>query len=194
MYEISNDYLNSLFKINFLNYDNIFKNSIIKNKNKNGIYSYSCSLEEVENNAINCSLDLTGNFPMAQTLLYCSNETSEEEIMSFIYRSILCEKNVLFILIKPEALGIEKKNLLIQLLKELYLENNNYIHMKSCLLFIYTKENKTKDIIIEIEKLQNHHKYYNSTNTNRHKYEKFPDIEIYSSEFSGLGKSTLIEN
>ena len=194
MYEISNDYLNSLFKINFLNYDNIFKNSIIKNKNKNGIYSYSCSLEEVENNAINCSLDLTGNFPMAQTLLYCSNETSEEEIMSFIYRSILCEKNVLFILIKPEALGIEKKNLLIQLLKELYLENNNYIHMKSCLLFIYTKENKTKDIIIEIEKLQNHHKYYNSTDTNRHKYEKFPDIEIYSSEFSGLGKSTLIEN
>ena len=34
--------------------------------------------------------------PIAQNLLICSNETSIEEIQSFLYRAILCEYNTLF--------------------------------------------------------------------------------------------------
>jgi len=83
--------------------------------------------------------------------LYCNNTTSEEEITSIIYRSIKCELNVLFILIKPEILDIEKKNLLIQLLKDLY--SGDQLQMNSLLLFVYSKENKTKEVITEIEKL-----------------------------------------
>jgi len=151
MFENVNIYLKNLYKINSIDSKNIYTNSFLIDKKKKGIYSYSCSSGEIEKNVIKCSLDLTGNFPIAQTVLYCNNTTSEEEITSFIYRSIKCELNVLFILIKPEILDIEKKNLLIQLLKDLY--SGDQLQMNSLLLFVYSKENKTKEVITEIEKL-----------------------------------------
>ena len=58
-------------------------------------------------NTIYCTLNLTNNFPIAQIVLYCNNLTSKEEIISFIYKSIKCEYNVSFILIKQEVLNIE---------------------------------------------------------------------------------------
>ena len=152
MYENVIIYLNQLFLINNINLNKVYKNTLLIRKEIKGIYSYSCTFENIDNGIINCSNYLTGNFPIAQTVLYCNNAISEEEIMSFIYRSVLCDLNILFILVKPEVLDIEKKKLLIQLLKELYHQ------MKSCLLFIYTKENKNKEVIIEIEKLPNHKK------------------------------------
>ena len=62
--------------------------------------------------------------------------------------------------------------------------------MNSCLLFIYNRENKTKEVITEIEKLPNH-KYFDFEET-KIDNKKIPNIKIYSSEFSGLGKSTKI--
>ena len=192
MFKKVDNYLNHLYQINSINSVNIYEKAFLKNNKKNGIFSHLCSFEEIDVNAINCSLDLTGNFPIAQTVLYCNSSTSEEEIISFIYKSIKCDLNVLFILIKPEILNIEKKNLLIQLLKDLYSEDQD--KMNSCLLFIYSKENKNKEVIIEIEKLPGH-KYFNYENKqNQYNNIKFPNIEIYTSEFSGLGKSTLIKN
>ena len=152
MYEIVNIYLNELYRANSISLVKVYKKAFLIDKSKKGIYMNSCSSEEIENNIINCSLNLTGNFPIAQTVLYCNSSTIEEEIISFIYRSVLCELKVLFILIKPEILDIEKKNLLIQLLKELFSEGP--FQMKSCLLIVYTTENKNKEIIIEIKNYQ----------------------------------------
>ena len=192
MFKDVNIYLNKLLKINCVDLKEIYKKAIVLDNNKKGIYSHSCLSENIEKNAIYCSLNLTGNFPLAQTVLYCNDSTSEEEITSFIYKSIKCEFNVLFILIKPEILNIEKKNLLIELLKKLYSEEP--LQMVSTLLFIYVKGNKNKEIITEIEKLPNH-KYFDFEDKNNNKInKKFPNVEIYSSENSGLGKSTLIKN
>ena len=109
MFENVNIYLKYLYQINSIDLKDIYQRAFLKNNTKKGIYSHSCSFEEIENNVINCSLELTGNFPIAQTVLYCNSDTSEEEITSFIYKSIKCEFNILFILIKPEILDIEKK-------------------------------------------------------------------------------------
>ena len=65
--------------------------------------------------------------------------------------------------------------------------------MNACLLFIYSKENKTNDVILEKGKLPDHKEYYKNNNK-KYKNKKFPNIEIYSSEFSGLGKSIFIKN
>ena len=191
MIEDVNIYLNQLLKKNFIDLKKIYEKAIVLDKNKKGIYSHSCLSENIEKNAIYCSLILTGNFPLAQTVLYCNDSTSEEEITSFIYKSVKCEFHALFILIKPEILNIEKKNLLIELLKELYSEEP--LQMVSTLLFIYVKGNKYKEIITEIEKLPEH-KYFDFEEKNNKINKKFPNIEIYSSENSGLGKSTLIKN
>ena len=189
MYENVDIYLNNLYQINGINLNDLFKNANI-DKTKKGIFTYSCSLENIENSVIHCSLYLTGNFPVAYTLLYCNNSTTEEEIISFIYKSVKCELNILFIIIKPEKLDINKKNLLIGLLRELYQKQN--LEMNSCLLFVYSKQNRKKEVIIEIEKLPNHHIFVYEDEGN-YKDIKFPEIEIYTSSFSGLGKSTLIE-
>ena len=108
-----NNYLESLLKKNELSLDKIYgSNKLLENieltpglyrKIKEGDYS------DLSVDIINMYSNLTGNFPLAQTVLYCNNSTSEEEITSFIYKSIKCEFNVLFILIKPEILNIEKK-------------------------------------------------------------------------------------
>jgi hypothetical protein len=192
MYENVNIFFKELYEENLIKLNTIYKNALLLNKRKKGIYSYSCPLEEIENNVIKCSIYLTGNFPIAQTTLYCNNSTSEEEIISFIYKCIKCELNLLFILIKPEILDIEKKNILIQLLKDLY--SKEPLQMNSSLLIVYqnVNENEKSDIIIEIEKLPNHN-YFNYENQ-RFENNKFPNVEVYSSDFSGLGKSTLIKN
>jgi len=182
-------FLNMLFRNNYIYLEDIYKNANLLNPKKRGIYSHSCNLESIETDTVYCSLSLTGHFPISQTVLYCNSTTSEEEITSFIYRSVKCVYPVLFILIKPENLNIEKKNLLIELLKDLYSQDPK--QMLSCLLFIYSKENKTKEIITEIEKLPNHQHYEIPMDNNKN-YRKFPNIEIYTSEYSGLGKSTLI--
>ena len=190
MYENVIKYLNELYKLNNINTDKVYENAFLRDKSLKGIYSFSSTLEKIENDIISCSFQLTDKFPISQTVLYCNSAISEEEIISFIYRSVLCESNILFILVNPEVLDIEKKKLLIQLLKELY--QTNPLKMNSLLLFIYAKENKNKEVIIEIEKLPNHKNFVLKDNK-RYKYIKFPDVEIYSSEFSGLGKSNLIK-
>ena len=192
MFENVNLYLKDLHYLNSINLENIYKNSILLQKNTKGLYSHSCKLEEIEKNVIYCSLSLTGNFPIAQTVLYCNSSTSEEEITAFIYKSIKCEFNALFIIIKPEILDIEKKELLIQLLKDIYSKQS--LQMNSCLLFVYSEDKKKKEVIQEIEKLPEHKYYSYDKNKINNKYYNNINIEIYLSEFSGLGKSTLIKN
>jgi len=208
------NFLTKLYDINFIKLNQIYEKALLLNNiNKKGIYSHYCRNEDIEKNAIHCSLKLTGNYPLAQTVLYCNNDTSKEEITSFIYRSIKCDQNVLFILIKPEILNIDKKELLIKLLNELYASEPK--KMKSCLLFIYSEEKKTNEIITEFENLPNH-KYYDfnenneedkeisprnmrnrniigNNRSNVNEFKRISDVEIYSSEVSGLGKSRLIK-
>eukprot|EP00833_Pecoramyces_ruminatium_P012803 jgi/Orpsp1_1/1186835/evm.model.d7180000053572.1 len=207
-----------LYEENNVSLHKIIKKANLLKENKRGIYSHSCRLEDIEINTVYCSLELTGEFPLAQTVLYCNEETSEDEIISFIYKSIKCDQNTLFIFIKPESLSREKKSLLIELLKELYSENPK--QMVSCLLFIYSEGNKMDEFIMEIQKLP-HHIYFDFKNNNNYKnsnynysnsnnynnlifntsliyknnsFKKFSDIKIYSSEISGLGKSSRIKN
>jgi len=177
------------------------KASLIDESKRGGVYSYSCSLVDIEMNANFCSWKLTGKLPIAQTVLYCNDDTSEEEIISFIYRCIKCDQSSLFIIIKPEILSTNKKNLLIELLNESFSQD-----MVSCLLFIYSKKERNKDIITKIESLPNH-KYLNfndnynriNNNTNDFNYyinyeiKRNSKVEVYSSERSGMGKSTMIK-
>ena len=78
----------------------------------------------------------------------------------------------------------------MQLLKDIY--SQEPLEIKSCLLIVYDKLNKTKEIIIEIEKLRNHN-YFNYEENNNYENKKIENIKIYSSEFSGLGKIDLIK-
>ena len=97
MVENVNIFLKDLHHSNSIKLGDIYnKTLLLNNQNNKGIYLHSCKLEEIEKNVIYCSLSLTGNFSIAQTVLYCNSSTTEEEITAFIYRSIKCDFNVLF--------------------------------------------------------------------------------------------------
>ncbi|OUM66041.1 hypothetical protein PIROE2DRAFT_6839 [Piromyces sp. E2] len=187
MYKNVNNYLSSIYEIK-----TIFNNALlIKEESRKGIYSYSCSQNNIEKCAVYWSLKLTKNIPSAQTVLYCNSNISEEEIISFLYRSLGCECNALFLIIRPENLQIKQKNILIGLLKHFYLNTSQNI--KSCVLFIFDEKNNESEIINKIKSLP----YCNAINSEIEEYEyKIPnvDIDIYYSESSGLGKSTLIKD
>ena len=61
--------------------------------------------------------------------------------------------------------------------------------MTSCLYFLYYDNNA--DIILEIKSLPNYNDYVPDLNRINH---SINEIEVYSSELSGLGKSTIIHN
>jgi len=183
-----NNYLNELFKLNNMNLNHVISEATLIDDSKRGLYTHSCILEDIECEAINCSLNLTGRFPIAQTVLYCNEDTTEEELVSFIYRSVKCQYKALYMLIKPESLNIKKKELLCSLLNEYYSEE-----MNSCLLILYVRENKN-NIISEIQKISNCRYSDFKIEKENEKNKVFPDVKVYSSDYCGLGKSTLIRN
>ena len=132
---------------------------------------------------------LTGYTPIAQTILLCNKETTNEELTSFLYRAILCDFNSCFIIGGIELLEFDKKSNLLNLLHNLFVEEHE--KMKSCLIFLYT--NKTADIVKSLSLL----KYKKILDDLPKEIEdlKIDDsnVEIISSDKCGVGKSTQIK-
>jgi len=184
-------YLNKILKLNNLTYDQIYRDSIIEKKPKigkyKGIYTYLC--ENLEKDIFQIFKYLTTHNPIAQNILLCNKETTNEEIISFLYRAILCEFNSCFILGGIESLNFDKKVTFFNIINNLYVENNK--KMQSFLLILYI--NKTSDIYkwLELEKtikkLDLDKKLYADE-----KYDSYL-IELIYSDKSGVGKSTIVK-
>ena len=90
-------YLISLFKKNDSNLQKHFDDMKIKEKDKfKGISIKKCTKISMEEYILGLFMEKLGKLPIAQNILICSNETSIEEIQSFLYRAILCDSNTLF--------------------------------------------------------------------------------------------------
>ena len=98
-FEQISKYLISLFKKNDSNFQKHYDSMKIKeeyNDEFKGIYIEKCEKISMEEYILGLFLKKLDKLPIAQNLLICSNETSIEEIQSFLYRAILCESNTLF--------------------------------------------------------------------------------------------------
>ena len=92
-------YIISLFEKNDLDYEKHYNNILIQEKNKyRGFYIKKCKIISMEEYIIYLFKEKLNKLPIAQNILICSNETSIEELQSFLYRAILCEHNTLFII------------------------------------------------------------------------------------------------
>ncbi len=130
---------------------------------------------------------------MAQNVLICSENTSNEEICSFLFRAFYDEKKNLYIMINSEKLNIEKTNKLIALLKELKYKTDDGI--KSVLIFANKKD--TSNISEQIRELNN--KQNIELQEMRNKIDIIPKItnnntEIIYSFKPGFGKSKYIKS
>jgi len=193
IYNIEN-YLDKILLKNNLTIEDIYKDSLIKAKGKGydfrGLFLYLCNQSnQIDRDLFHIYKYLTENTPIAQTVLLCNKETTNEELVAFLYRAILCEFNSCFIIGGIELLEFDKKGKLLEILNILL--SKDHTKMKSCLIVLYTS--KDTDIYKSLDVL----KYRKILNLPLKQIEnlKINDgkTEIISSDESGVGKSTQIE-
>ena len=109
---ISN-YLISFFWNNGTSLQKHYETMLMKNKNKyKGIYLHKCENESMEEFILYIYLDKMEQLPIAQNILICNKETSQEEIQAFFYRAILCDYNTLFVVEINDSLYDFQQNIM----------------------------------------------------------------------------------
>ena len=191
-----NSFLEILFRTNNIKISEIYKQNLVlpENELNPGLYRKTKSAQSTSSdliyNILNIYLNLTGNVPIINTLLICNEDTSIEQIRAFLYRAFFCETHTLFLICNMECLDLSATNSLIKTLKELYQAKKGRIN--SFILFIYEKVNS--GLVRDIEKLIPEKNIISdsflSKSENRSK--TFDNVELYSSKFSGYGKTTEI--
>ena len=185
---ISN-YLLQTLELNQTSIEAILSKNIIKSEFKNkGIYRTPCPIGDFEKIVLQIYNHFTGNLPLPNTILLCNEDTTTEEIFSFLYRTILCQFHVLFTLVNIDSLELTKRHEAIKLLNNL---NNKYQNKNSMLIIIYQKDTDVLRTIENIIPDKNIIKQDSLKDLSDFRLDK---IEIITANKSGLGKSTEIKN
>jgi hypothetical protein len=197
--EIDN-FLKESLNINNILENDLYKKNIIKNNFrqiiKPGFYSLCVDKINLEIQIITIYKQLTGNLPLPISLLICTKETNEEEITSFIYRSLLCSMPALFMIINSDNLELSNAQYFLWILEQLYNKNKGHISSSLLILFDDTNSALRKQLT-----LLNDHDYFiignigineNEINNLKNNYEENP-IEVWTSDTAGVGKSTKIK-
>jgi len=195
-----NNFLNTFLQENQISLESILRQNFIKDEYKDefvGLYTYLLEDDKIgeiqkgiEEHILNWYHFLTGNFPMAQTLLLCNEETTSEEIIAFMYRAFLCQYHVVYMIGKIELLSPEKRQILTGIINTLFTGHEK--EMKSCLVFAYS--DKTSTIVQYLERIKGHEKLEHKNKNKEPKILYEEKVQIISSDKSGVGKSTYIKN
>ena len=191
-----NNFLDECLTINHLQGKDLYVKNIIKNefskKIKPGFYSWCVDEINQEIQIISIYKKLTGNLPLSITLLLCTKETNEEEITAFIYRALLCNYRVLFIILNPDSLELSNAQYFLWILESLYNKNKNSIISSLLILFNDSNSPLKKELT-----LLNGHEYFIIGNIGIDQNIKNDDnlnpVEIWTSDAAGVGKSTEIK-
>ena len=131
---------------------------------------------------------LTGNDPIAQNILLCNKETTNEEITSFLYRAILCNINTCFIIGGIESLNFIQKNHFLEILNKILFDK-----MESCLIILSIDKKTEIYKALELIKLKKDLPSKIEDELIEIKMDNIFNIKIISSDKSGTGKSTQIK-
>ena len=181
--------LRKILNDNKLTLSDIYQSNLIKDHNDlKGIFSYIVPKDKLEKEVISWYKLLTNNTPIPQTILMCNETTSLEEITAFLYRAILCNKQIFFTVLYSENLDIEPKDHMLEIISKIYKSKD----MKSCLAFIFT--NRDCDIYTQIRNLEgNKILHSDKKKEDEEVILDMPNIEVVYSDASGIGKSMYIK-
>ena len=189
-----NNYLKELFKSNQVD---INEKIYIKNKVNNPYLKPDLyrkmktnNYSKLFKNILNLYINLTGNSPVLNNILICNENTNIEQVNSFLYRAILCDEPTLFLITNLECLELSVTQKVFKKLQNLYTNKNKDIN--SYLVLIYEKNNS--GLSRDIEKLIPEKNILRDDlfQPKETKY-LFEEIELYSSKFTGYGKTTEIK-
>ena len=193
-----NNFLKDFLAKNSLTLEYIYLQNMVQKKFNNefrGLYTYLLEDDKhiqrgEEEHMLNWYYFLTGNAPMAQTVLLCNEETTSEEIIAFMHRAFLCEFNAVFMVGKLNLLTPEKRQVLTGLINNLYIGKEK--EMKSCLVFVYSDKNLT--IVQYLERLKKKKKLEHKDKKKDEQYLFDEQVQIVYSDKAGVGKSTHIKS
>ena len=198
-FDFISKYIENIFKINGTSFELLYNNIKIKDEYyMKGIYKCFLQQKNIEFFIVKIFLKLTGKNPIAQNILLTNEETTNDEIYSFIYRAFKCKYNTLFIISITDDISIQKINSICLLIKQITNElksENKYII--PCILFLIQNQNKLGSIINlpEIKMLyeylkgdENSLEYNLISGNDIYKY-----VKVITSDCCGLGKTELIK-
>ena len=199
---ISN-YLITLFNNNETSFYNHYNKILIKGiNNYKGIYLHKCIDESMEEFVIKIYIDKLGQLPMAQNILFCNQETTQEEMQAFFYRSILCDYNTLFTVIINDSFSDYQQNLMYNFISELLSYRREIMKIKnekektntyldSCIIFVYG--DNINDLTFLGELGEDIKFGDENINTKFNDNSIIKNVKVISSDFCGLGKSYEIK-
>ena len=202
MYYNIEKYLEEIMKINYITQEEIFKSSIIKNKyyeDHKGFFIKNCG-NNIYEKILEFYHNLVGNTPPRYSLLLCNEETTLEELISFIYLATFCQYHSLFIIAKPDKLNIDIIYEMEDILEKINAEKSSSI--KSYILFLFEDSGKS-EIGNELLKICKEADEFFNNKKNKSLKKKiinneleinnnFKNVQIISSSKAGLGKSHYI--
>jgi len=152
-------------------------------------------LETNENQLLKSILSLYKRFdqtPAVNHHFYCTNETNWIQIRAFIYRSFFSQE--FHQLIQPEILSIDIHDRMIDLIRNLIIENPKQLF---CMAFVLTKPAVQLQLIDGLKLLQLIQSISEQELINEFEYKKLTSnliqrCWIYTSTITGLGKSYMI--
>ena len=184
-------YLEMVFSENNITVEAILSPNMIKNDKYQGLFIVEVLEKSFEIEILNWYYRLTKNLPLSFTLLFCNEDTTDEELASFIYRALFCEYNVLFLIQNIENLSDNKRKKIINFLSNEELMEN----MKSTLVITY--KNHDTDIYKSLLKLKDCKKlveYETKKMSNKIEGKQLlKNIFVVHSNASGVGKSFFIK-
>ena len=201
-FEFISKYIKNIFDINNTSLDKIYKDIKI-NDDYRGIYKCNVKKYNMELFIIKMFLKLTGSIPRAQNILLTNSETCTGEITSFMYRAIKCRFNTLFIISIKDDLPINKVNIMITLIdkiiKEMKTENiiKEINDLNACILFIIDNQLNNSIIIPEAidlpDIIKGDENKLEFNLLNHLENDIYNSVNVYTSDFCGMGKSYLIK-
>jgi hypothetical protein len=207
MYINVDNYLKEIMKCNNISgIKEIFESSIIKNQNYNsqkyrGFLIYST--ENIYITILKFYHGLVGNNPPRYSLLLCNDETTLEELISFIYLALFCPYHSLFIIAKPDRLNIDIIYEMENIIEKFY--ENGEKKINSYILFLFNEIGKSEigkelmNMNLESAKEPKEDlRAFNlggqiSTDIKIKNKDYFKYIEVVSSIRAGLGKTFYIK-
>ena len=184
-------YLELFFLQNNITLEKILSKNKLNNNKLQGFYIVEVFENSYEIEILNWYYRLTKNLPLSFTLLFCNNETSEEELTSFLYRVFFCEYNILFLIQGVEDLSDNNRKIIISFLRDGQLMEN----LKSTLFITYKK--KDSDIyksMMKINGAKELTEFENKKLNNKIECKSLlKNIYIVNSNASGVGKSFYIK-
>ena len=206
MYDNVENYLTEIMNCNNIRKEEIFESSLIKNKNykneKNKGFFIINSGNNIYKQILKFYHGFVGNDPPRYSLILCNDETTLEEIMSFIYLAVFCPFHSLFIIAKPDKLN---QDIIYEMEAILEKFNDDKIKIESYILFIFNDIGKSeigKELLKlcksadepseDLRLLSLNDEITTTSKINNKDYYK--NIEVVSSVRAGLGKTFYIKN